>query len=86
MSAKDTSTIYELLRTRAERDGSASAIMSPGRAPLTYRDLLCQVDYTVESLRLKGISGRDRIAIVLPAGPELATAFSQLRMWQRRFR
>src|SRR5262249_40890944 len=47
----------------------------PGRDPLTYRQLVDQVDQTSESLKLSGVTCGDRVAIVLPAGPELATAF-----------
>ena len=75
MREKETNTIYGLLRTRAEQNGEAIAIVAPGRRPLTYRQLLFQVDQTLESFKSNGITCRDRIAVVLPAGPDLATAF-----------
>ena len=70
-----TYTIYDLLRNRAEKNSAAVAIASPQRPSLTYRQLLDQVDQTIESLTSSGISRGDRIALVLPGGPEPATAF-----------
>jgi acyl-CoA synthetase (AMP-forming)/AMP-acid ligase II/thioesterase domain-containing protein/acyl carrier protein len=75
MSETATATIYDLLRTRAQENSEAIAIVSPQRSPLTYRHLLDQVDQTIESLKSTGIARPDRIALVLPGGPELATAF-----------
>src|SRR4026208_1776968 len=68
-------TIYELLRARARRAPEAVAVCAPGRRSLTYRDLLSQVDSVVGSLIAKGIRSTDRVAIVLPNGPEMAAAF-----------
>jgi acyl-CoA synthetase (AMP-forming)/AMP-acid ligase II/acyl carrier protein len=68
-------TIYELLRMRAEQDPEAVAIGAPGRNALTYRGLLAQVDSLVRSLINMGVQRNDRIAIVLPNGPEMAVAF-----------
>ena len=68
-------TIYDLLRNCAEKNPEALAIVSPQRPSLTYRHLLDQVDQTIESLRSRGIARRDRVVLVLPGGPELATAF-----------
>ena len=48
---------------------------APGRAPLSYPDLLAQVRYTVGALNRRGVGRNDRVAIVLPNGPEMATAF-----------
>ena len=75
MAVKKYDTIYDLIRARGEHNGEAIAIVSAGRGPLNYRQLLYQVDRTIELLKLSGITCRDRIAIVLPAGPELAAAF-----------
>jgi oxalate---CoA ligase len=71
----DGVTIHDLLKLRAEQNGDAVAIVSPGRPPLTYQRLLHHIDQTAESLELNGITSHDRIGIVLPGGPELATAF-----------
>ena len=53
----------------------APAIMAPGRAPLSYSALRSLVGDTAASLNRLGIGRNDRVAIVLPNGPEMATAF-----------
>ena len=67
--------IYDLLRVRAECAPEAVVIRAPGRCDLTYGGLLGQVDRVVEFLNARGIHRSDRIAIVLPNGPEMAAAF-----------
>ncbi len=49
--------------------------MAEGRTPLTYLDLIGRIDFVVEELHTFGIGRNDRIAIVLPNGPEMAVAF-----------
>lgn len=51
------------------------AIGAPDRPALTYRDLSALVDKTVAALNGFGIGRGDRVAIVLPNGPEMAAAF-----------
>jgi acyl-CoA synthetase (AMP-forming)/AMP-acid ligase II len=54
----------------------ASAIGAPeGVAPLRYRDLTALARRTVEALNGFGIGREDRVAIVLPNGPEMAASF-----------
>ncbi len=53
----------------------AIAVAAPGRAPLAYGPLRAQVSETVAALNARGIGRRDRVAIVLPNGPEMAVAF-----------
>ena len=65
-------TLTQLLE-RGKDD--AVAIGAPGREPLTYADLRRQVAETVESLNRLGIERNDAVAIVLPNGPEMASAF-----------
>ena len=55
--------------------GEAVAIDGVGRASLTYRDLRAHVDRTVTALNRLGIGRNDRVAMVLPNGPEMAVAF-----------
>ena len=74
-AAEKTGTILDLLRARAERDPEAVAIRAPGRRSLTYGELLGQVESVVRFLNVRGINRSDRIAIVLPDGPEMAVAF-----------
>ena len=75
MHGGKNNTIYELLRARAEHAPEAVAIRAPGRSALTYRGLLGQVDGVVRSLNVRGVHPSDRVAIVLPNGPEMAVAF-----------
>lgn len=51
------------------------AIAAPGVQPMIRGDLSRQIDATVGALCGLGIGPRDRVAIVLPNGPEMATAF-----------
>ncbi len=67
--------IYHLLQTQAERRPDAIAIAAPGRAPLTYGALRIQVDYIANMLHALGVGRNDRVAIVLPNGPEMAVTF-----------
>jgi acyl-CoA synthetase (AMP-forming)/AMP-acid ligase II/acetyltransferase-like isoleucine patch superfamily enzyme/acyl carrier protein len=68
-------TLHDLVRRRAADTPDAVAVMAPDRRPLSYRALLDQVEATVERLRVLGIERNDRVAIVLPNGPEMAVAF-----------
>lgn len=54
---------------------TAKAIGAPGRAWMTYAELRSQTTYVRGVLRAAGICASDRVAIVLPNGPEMATAF-----------
>ena len=65
-------TVAELL---AAGEAGHPAIRAPERAPLTYAGLRDLVGRTVASLNRIGIGRGDRVAIVLPNGPEMATAF-----------
>jgi acyl-CoA synthetase (AMP-forming)/AMP-acid ligase II len=65
-------TLRDLLATG---DDDATAIAAPSSAPLTYGGLREQVDQTIVALNAIGIGRGDRVAIVLPNGPEMAVAF-----------
>lgn len=67
--------ILDLLKRRAEVEPTAVAIAAPGRRPLSYGRLLQQVQSTVRSLAHAGLAPGDRVALVLPNGPEMAVAF-----------
>src|ERR1700677_903407 len=58
----------------AGRD-EAVAIAASGSASLTYAELRKLIGETIASLNGFGIGRGDRVAIVLPNGPEMATAF-----------
>ena len=65
-------TIHELLRRGRDDD---PAIGAPGRPALSYADLRAHVARTVARLNELGIGRNDAVAIVLPNGPEMASAF-----------
>jgi acyl-CoA synthetase (AMP-forming)/AMP-acid ligase II len=68
------SSLPRLLEHHAKRASDAPAILAPGRAPLTYGLLYEHIDKMGRTLRAMGIGRRDRVAVVMPNGPELAVA------------
>src|SRR5438128_11345935 len=50
-------------------------LLAPGRTAITYAALIAQAGRIQASLRRRGFRQEDRIAVVLPNGPELAAAF-----------
>lgn len=68
----DPQTISELLALGADH---AAAIAAPNRPELTFQGLRRQAETTVSTLNNLGIGRNDRVAIVLPNGPEMASAF-----------
>src|SRR5215472_7165223 len=68
------SCIADLLAHQAHRIPDAPAILAPGRVPLTYGGLHRHIDATGRNLRAMGIGRHDRVAVVLPNGPELPVA------------
>jgi acyl-CoA synthetase (AMP-forming)/AMP-acid ligase II/acyl carrier protein len=50
------------------------AILAPGRLPMTYSALLLQTRDVVRGLRSVGVGRTDRVAVVLPNGPEATVA------------
>lgn len=73
MTARDT--IVDLLSRGA---ADAPAILAPGRPALDYAALRAMLPQVTGALRARGIGPEDRVAIVLPNGPEAATAFLAL--------
>lgn len=69
------STLYVLIVAQAERNPDAVAIAAPGRTSLTYGNLRQHVEDTASRLNDLGIGRGDRVALVLPNGPEMAVAF-----------
>jgi acyl-CoA synthetase (AMP-forming)/AMP-acid ligase II len=67
-----SSTLRQLISTGA---GDAPAIGAPGTPQLSYGRLRALVERTINSLNAFGIGRNDRVAIVLPNGPDMATAF-----------
>ncbi|HEU5188160.1 MAG TPA: amino acid adenylation domain-containing protein [Methylomirabilota bacterium] len=68
-------TLRTLIEAQALRAPDAPAITAPGAAPLCYRDLLTQVDEVLAVLATWGLGRGDRIALIMPQGPQLAVAF-----------
>src|SRR5215467_10223441 len=68
------SCLPHLLEHQAKRIPGAPAILALGRAPLTYGHLYQQADKIGHALRAMWIGRHDRIAVVLPNGPEMAVA------------
>ncbi len=64
-----------LIDLLSRQPDAALAILSPDRPPLTYGDLAALAGRTVSALNGQGIGRRDRVAIVLPNGPDMASAF-----------
>lgn len=68
----DSESLIDLLGRGAE---NAVAFSAPGRPDLTYAGLRSLAEETVSALNRRGIGLDDRVAIVLPNGPEMAASF-----------
>lgn len=64
--------IRSLLATASRISPRAPALLAPDREPLSYGELFHQAEQTVHTLNTLGIGCGDRIAMVLPNGPEMA--------------
>jgi acyl-CoA synthetase (AMP-forming)/AMP-acid ligase II/acyl carrier protein len=64
----------ELFEHHARHRPNATAIAAPDRPALSYGGLHQQINYVGGALRAMGLARRDRVAVVLPNGPELAVA------------
>lgn len=64
--------LSELLAAQPE---SATALRAPERRPLSYGQLRQVVEQTLDALNGWGIGRGDRVAMVLPNGPDMAAAF-----------
>jgi acyl-CoA synthetase (AMP-forming)/AMP-acid ligase II/thioesterase domain-containing protein/acyl carrier protein len=73
MKSEESPCVADLI-VHGNQDPDSPAIESPGYEPLTYRDLREQVTYIVRTLNAMGFRPNDRIAIVMPNGPETAVA------------
>lgn len=68
-------TINEFLAARARDWPDHIAILAPKRPPLTYKRLWSQIEGINAWLKAAGVHRNDRVAIVLPNGPEMALSF-----------
>ncbi|HEY8747697.1 MAG TPA: AMP-binding protein [Tepidisphaeraceae bacterium] len=73
-------TIHNLLEAQAQRYAAEPALLATGRHALSYAGLYEQSRRLADELRALGIGKGDRVAIVLPNGPEMAAAFLGVTM------
>jgi oxalate---CoA ligase len=69
------SCLYHFIASQADQTPDAIAIVAPSGPPLTYGRLRSQVEHVVTILNAVGIGRNDRVAMVLPDGPQAAVAF-----------
>ena len=74
-SGPETSSLHNLICANSQHHSEAVALLAPNCRPLTYGELLNQVEYVGNALRTLGIERSDRVAVVLPNGPDMAAAF-----------
>ena len=67
--------LITLIEETAEREPSRPALLAPEHAPLSYAGLLDSVRAAGRALRERGVGRDDRVAIMLPNGPGMATTF-----------
>ena len=68
------------LGEQSQRNPDSFGVLSLGRKPLTYARLLSHCDRVIADLNGAGISRGDRVAVVLPNGPEMAVCFLAVAM------
>ncbi|NIM96108.1 MAG: AMP-binding protein [Anaerolineales bacterium] len=68
-------SVHQILKIQAKHAPKAPAILGLDRPPLSFNHLHQYVLSTVTLLNSYGLGRNDRIAIVIPNGPELALAF-----------
>src|SRR5437764_15395909 len=71
----DWPALPAMLEQNASRFGARAALLSDGDEPLSHQQLRNQVAVTVTALNPLGVGRGDRVAIVLPQGPDLAVTF-----------
>jgi acyl-CoA synthetase (AMP-forming)/AMP-acid ligase II len=70
-----TVSLRAMIRSQAQQNPSAEALFASECRPFTYGQLSDQVGYVGHALRSRGIECSDRVAVVLPNGPFMASAF-----------
>jgi len=68
----ESDTLSKVIERGDARD---AALAAPGRESLSYGELRDFIERTTRSLAVIGIGRGDRVGIVLPNGPEMASAF-----------
>jgi acyl-CoA synthetase (AMP-forming)/AMP-acid ligase II len=67
--------IRQALEDQSQQNPDKSALVSLDRAALGYSRLLTHCYRVTGQLNRAGISRGDRVAVVMPNGPEMATCF-----------
>ena len=67
-------TLYETLLAQARDRPGATAILAPGRPPLSFADLLDRLDDVRTALNTRGIGREDRVAVLASRGADIAVA------------
>jgi acyl-CoA synthetase (AMP-forming)/AMP-acid ligase II/thioesterase domain-containing protein len=67
--------IYDIVTHWAINTPNSFSILAPKRDPLSYKQLAAQVKYIHNFLSGIGIKRNERVAVVLPNGPDLAVSF-----------
>lgn len=68
-------SIFDILAQQAQKAPDAEAITAPDRPSMSYRGLFEHIEATIGVLNALGIGRKDRVALVLPNGPEMAVSF-----------
>jgi len=68
-------TLISIIEKHSNKQPNASAVLSLSKSACTYQDLFRQVHQTVRFMNSVNIRRNDPVAIVLPNGPTMATAF-----------
>jgi oxalate---CoA ligase len=68
-------TSTSLMQMLSQATADAPALRAPARAALSQGALRALAQRSVEALNAHGIGRNDRVAIVLPNGPEMAACF-----------
>ncbi|MEO7330518.1 MAG: AMP-binding protein, partial [Minicystis sp.] len=72
----EAATLESIVRAGAKEVPGAVALLAPGRGEhLTYERLHHEVRLAADALAALGIRREDRVAVVLPNGPEMVVAF-----------
>jgi acyl-CoA synthetase (AMP-forming)/AMP-acid ligase II len=70
-----THTVSSLIAGAAERHPASPALLALGRAPMSHGELWQQCEEIGAELRARGHGPHARVAVALPAGPEMAAAY-----------
>ena len=75
MNSPQNFCVLNLLEQQLQKNPKAIAIAAPDRLPLTYHQLYTHLTEMKVVLQVYGVGPQDRVALVLPNGPEMAVAF-----------